>query len=1001
MVVAVGVLAAALLLPGGAFAANGHANFHAVCPAPPARAAHCHALVVTDAHGNPDAALAPTGLSPAQITSVYNFPTSNTAGSGQTIAIVDAYDDPTAESDLGVFSSQFGLPACTTANGCFSKVDQNGGTSYPAADGGWALEISLDIQWARAIAPGAKILLVEAASNSFGDLLVAEDYAKAHAQYVSNSWGASEFLGESSFDSHFVQSGVSFFVSAGDNGTPAEYPSSSPNVISVGGTSLYFTSTGAFQDETAWSSGGGGCSALETAAAAQSAFAQYAQVNCGGRRATPDLSLDADPASGVSVYDTTPYGALNETGWFKVGGTSASSPMIAARSAVAGVVVNAAYVYGNSISYRDITSGNNGAVCLIGFDLCSGRGSWTGGGTPAPTISSFGPTSGPVGTTVVINGTGLAGTTSVFFNGTYGSFTATATRVVTTVPAGTTTGTITVTTPYGSATTARSFVVTSAVSDLAVTYQIGADHSGVQTDAALTPPLAQRWTRNLGNAVSYPLIAAGKVFVTTAQGPPGVYGTYLYALDQATGATVWQQAISGTYSFSGAAYDNGQVFVVNFDGVLQALSAATGALAWSVKLPTQYAFTSPPTAANGAVYLSGAGSGGTVYAVDEVTGGLISTASVANGDHSSPALANGSVFVSYACNQAYGFGQSTLSLLWHYTTGCSGGGGKTVVSAGGRVYTRDSGGNLVLDASTGNLIGSWTPVGATALAPAVDGASVYWTNPVTHTLTAPGWTFAADAQLDTAPILLSTGTGKYVVVGSASGALYALDAATGSVVWQTTVAPIAQPDEQNAMQLTGLGAGQGLLVVPAGTTVTAFAAPTPAPAVSSFTPTSGPVGTAVSITGSHFTGATAVQFGATSATSFTVVDDSHITTSVPTGATTGAVSVTTPAGTGSTSGVFTVTVPDFSISASPASRNVVAGNSATYTVTITPSGGFTATVALSVSGVPAGATASFSGSTLTIGTGRSAKSGTSTLTITGAGGGKSHSTTVTLQITKK
>jgi hypothetical protein len=157
----------------------------------------------------------------------------------------------------------------------------------------------------------------------------------------------------------------------------------------------------------------------------------------------------------------------------------------------------------------------------------------------------------------------------------------------------------------------------------------------------------------------------------------------------------------------------------------------------------------------------------------------------------------------------------------------------------------------------------------------------------------------------------------------------------------------------------------------------------------------------VSITGSHFTGATAVQFGATSATSFTVVDDSHITTSVPTGATTGAVSVTTPAGTGSTSGVFTVTVPDFSISASPASRNVVAGNSATYTVTITPSGGFTATVALSVSGVPAGATASFSGSTLTIGTGRSAKSGTSTLTITGAGGGKSHSTTVTLQITKK
>ena len=141
LVAVVGVLAATVLLPATAFAANGHANYHAVCPAPPARAAHCHALVVTDAQGRPAASLAPTGLSPAQIKSVYNFPTSATAGSGETIAIVDAYDDPSAESDLGGFSSQFGLPACTTANGCFSKVDQNGGTSYPAVDGHWALEI--------------------------------------------------------------------------------------------------------------------------------------------------------------------------------------------------------------------------------------------------------------------------------------------------------------------------------------------------------------------------------------------------------------------------------------------------------------------------------------------------------------------------------------------------------------------------------------------------------------------------------------------------------------------------------------------------------------------------------------------------------------------------------------------------------------------------------------------------------------------------------------------
>jgi hypothetical protein len=233
--------------------------------------------------------------------------------------------------------------------------------------------------------------------------------------------------------------------------------------------------------------------------------------------------------------------------------------------------------------------------------------------------------------------------------------------------------------------------------------------------------------------------------------------------------------------------------------------------------------------------------------------------------------------------------------------------------------------------------------------------------------------------------------------------LYALDAATGATVWQTTVAPISQPDEQNEVQLTGLGAGQGLLVVPAGNTITAFAsAPVPQPpGISSFTPTSGPVGAAVTINGAHFSGATAVRFNGTAATSFTVVNDGQITTTVPAGATTGAVSVTTAAGTGSSSAVFTVTVPDFSISASPASRSVAAGNSTTYTVTITPSGGFTATVALSVSGVPAGATASFSGSTLTIATGRNVKPATTTLTITGAGGGKTHSTTVTLQITKK
>ncbi|MGE5073379.1 MAG: peptidase S8/S53 subtilisin kexin sedolisin, partial [Anaerolineae bacterium] len=316
-------LFAALMLVLSTLAPTSTAFAAAGQPACPSAVAagftHCYARVL-----RPQASSSPTGLSPATIKSVYGFSTSSTAGAGKTIAIVDAYDDPTAESDLAVFSSQFGLPACTTDTGCFKKVNQSGGTSYPRKDSGWALEISLDVQWAHAIAPGAKILLVEAKSNSFTNLLAAEDYARTHATYVSNSWGGSEFSSESSYDGHFSQSGVSFFVSAGDAGLPAEYPSASPNVVSVGGTTLHFSGS-TFTSETGWSSGGGGCSTYETATSAQSAFSGYAQVKCAGKRATPDVSLDADPASGVSVYDSTGY--QGQSGWFTVGGTSASSPM--------------------------------------------------------------------------------------------------------------------------------------------------------------------------------------------------------------------------------------------------------------------------------------------------------------------------------------------------------------------------------------------------------------------------------------------------------------------------------------------------------------------------------------------------------------------------------------------------------------------------------------------------------------------------------------------------
>lgn len=339
------------------------------------------------AGGSPGATVAtPSGLSPSTIDSVYGFSVATNGGAGKTIAIVDAYDDPGASSDLNAFSQQWGLPQCTTSNPCFTKVNQSGGASYPGGNSSWDLEISLDIEWAHALAPASTILLVEANSNSFADLTAAEQYAGAHADYVSNSWGGSEFSGETTYDSAFTAPAgrnVSYFVATGDTGGAVEYPSTSPNVVAVGGTSLLFSTSGTFSAENAWSGGGGGCSTVEAAPSTQSSFSQYAQVGCNGRRSTPDVSLDADPGSGVAVYDSTPYSG--SSGWWTVGGTSASTPMWAAESAVLGSAVNSATVYSAAIPFRDILAGGNGHSTLTGYDLATGRGSWAY--TPGPSTS--------------------------------------------------------------------------------------------------------------------------------------------------------------------------------------------------------------------------------------------------------------------------------------------------------------------------------------------------------------------------------------------------------------------------------------------------------------------------------------------------------------------------------------------------------------------------------------------------------------------------------------
>ncbi|HEY7389834.1 MAG TPA: S8 family serine peptidase, partial [Bryobacteraceae bacterium] len=204
---------------------------------------------------------APIGIYPAQMSKTYGFSSVAYQGAGQTIAIVDAFDDPNIEADLAAFNSQFSLPACSTANGCFQKVYAAG--VQPVGSSNWGLEISLDVEWAHSLAPLAKILLVEAATNSDADLFHAVDVAVANgASVVSMSWGGPEYIGETLADSHFNLPHVTFVASSGDNGHGVQYPAASPYVIGVGGTSLY-QNNGNYLGELVWTGSGGGISQYE------------------------------------------------------------------------------------------------------------------------------------------------------------------------------------------------------------------------------------------------------------------------------------------------------------------------------------------------------------------------------------------------------------------------------------------------------------------------------------------------------------------------------------------------------------------------------------------------------------------------------------------------------------------------------------------------------------------------------------------------------------------
>jgi subtilase family serine protease len=342
-------------------------NSQRLCPPPTAPAqASCLAIENLDIPEvpNPNAdPLTIKGYAPKDIRAVYHLPD---GGAGKTVTIVDAYDSPTVEADLAVYRAAFGLPVCTSQNGCFRKVNQSGNTgSYPTSDTGWGSEIALDVDMVSAACPACKILLVEANSASLDDLGASVDEAVAlGASAVSNSYYAAEWPDEAQEESHYNHIGVPITVSSGDGGIGATYPAASRYVTAVGGT-VMTGSNGAFQETSGWQKTGRGCSQYISKPWWQSQF------KCAGRAIT-DVSALADPANGVAVYDSfAQTGHLG--GWMVVGGTSVGAPIIASAYALAGDFGSrnsAARLYWRYKYLNDIPP--------VGWDYATGLGSPNG-----------------------------------------------------------------------------------------------------------------------------------------------------------------------------------------------------------------------------------------------------------------------------------------------------------------------------------------------------------------------------------------------------------------------------------------------------------------------------------------------------------------------------------------------------------------------------------------------------------------------------------------------
>jgi subtilase family serine protease len=360
----------------GANALRGPVKHARVCTGPaPEGEARCHAHLVMNDSGQVMAALTPSGYSPSDLRSAYNV--TGTGASSTVIAIVDAFGYPNAERDLGTYRSQFGLPACTTANGCFKKVNQRGVQgSYPTTNTGWSQETALDLDMASAMCPGCTLLLVEADSATFQNLATAVNTAAAMgAHAISNSYGGGE-SGSSSFEPFYNYAGIAVTVSSGDGGFGVEFPASSPHVTAVGGTSLVRSSNSRGWSESAWSGAGSGCSAVYAKPTWQT------DSGC-ARRTVADVSAVADPNTGVAVF--APANS-STSAWLVFGGTSVAAPLIAGIYGVNGTAVNHGNdPYRHVSSLNDVTSGSNGScggsylcTAVVGYDGPTGLGTPNG-----------------------------------------------------------------------------------------------------------------------------------------------------------------------------------------------------------------------------------------------------------------------------------------------------------------------------------------------------------------------------------------------------------------------------------------------------------------------------------------------------------------------------------------------------------------------------------------------------------------------------------------------